>query len=242
MMAAYCTLHIYSLKSHLIPHSKSSHLFSASWYFALAMFLENSIRWFHEAAYNRVQRSNDSVTPNFWTARDVQTLELFEDACRGYLKSREGLDEAAPQERGGAMGEGSHRRSQSVWACRRSFHHDIDAARWVFQLKPTPASRAAALQQYPAPPLQARTLARARTHAADRPQTPSGWRWWMVCITWLLIWTLAKQLGPAPPSLHPGGLVLSQVAAFSRTGGFHTIISCCKKKRKKKNPAHARDV
>lgn len=26
-----------------------------------------------------------------------------------------------------------------------------------------------------------------RTHTTDRPQTQSGWRWWMVCITWLVI-------------------------------------------------------
>lgn len=25
------------------------------------------------------------------------------------------------------------------------------------------------------------------TQAADRPQTQSAWRWWMVCITWLVI-------------------------------------------------------
>lgn len=41
------------------------------------------------------------MTTNFWSARDMQALRLLEDAVRGYLKSREGLDEADPQERWG---------------------------------------------------------------------------------------------------------------------------------------------
>lgn len=74
--------------------------------------------------------------------------------------------------------------SESVWACRWSFHCDTGThtTHWVFQLKPTPARRATALQQYSAPP-HAHVRVRhacADTRAADRPQTHSradddGW-------------------------------------------------------------------
>lgn len=144
------------------------------------------------------------MTPDFWTLVHVmhkhrvvfKKWSLWPGWC------------GAPWETGV-----SHRRSQSVRACRRSFHRDTGTRRRTLgvpikshprqQSRSSPTIPCAATPRTHASELSlSHALSHTHTLAADRPQTPSGWRWWMLCITWLVIWTLAKQLGPTPP----GGL------------------------------------
>lgn len=79
----------------------------------------------------------------------------------GYLKSGEGLDDVRPLGRRGYPTAGANPCGSVVVVFTVTLA--LGATHWVFQLKATPASRAVALQQYPAPPPHARTRALSRS-------------------------------------------------------------------------------